>query len=107
VPIYAVSVVSPLDDPASPQFVGKKQAGVAAKGTEILARYAGLSGGAAFAVSDFGGLKRAAEQIATELKTQYRLGYDPPIGPSRFRRVEVKTTRKGVVVRTRSGYVPS
>jgi len=58
-------------------------------------------------VSDFGALKQAAERIATELKTQYRLGYDPPVGPSRFRRVEVKTTRKGVVVRTRSGYVPS
>ncbi len=65
------------------------------------------SGGAAFAVSDFGGLKRAADQIANELKTQYRLGYDPPVGPSRFRKVQVKTTRKGVVVRTRSGYVPS
>ena len=107
VPIYAVSVISPLDDPASKDYVGKKQKGAAAKGTELLARYAALSGGAAFPVSDFGALKRAAEQIATELKTQYRLGYDAPVGPSRFRRVEVKTTRKGVVVRTRSGYVPS
>jgi len=107
VPIYAVSVISPLDDPASGQFVGQKSAGAAALGAAILSRYASLSGGAAFAVSDFAGLKRAAEQIANELKTQYRLGYDPPVGPSRFRRVQVKTTRKGVVVRTRSGYVPS
>jgi Ca-activated chloride channel family protein len=107
VPIYAVSVVSPLDDPSSSQFVGKKAAGVAAQGSAVLARYAALSGGAAFSVSDFAGLRRAAEQIANELKTQYRLGYDPPVGPSRFRRVQVKTTRKGVVVRTRSGYVPS
>jgi Ca-activated chloride channel family protein len=107
VPIYAVSVVSPLDDPASGLFVGRKQAGVAAQGSAVLARYAALSGGAAFAVSDFGSLRRAALQIASELKTQYRLGYDPPAGPSRFRRVQVKTTRKGVVVRTRSGYVPS
>jgi len=107
VPIYAVSVVSPLDDPQSKQFVGKESAGVAARGSEILARYAALSGGAAFAVSDFGALRQAAAQIANELKTQYRLGYDPPVGPPRFRRVQVKTTRKGVVVRTRSGYVPS
>jgi Ca-activated chloride channel homolog len=107
VPIYAVSVVSPLDDPASKQFVGKKTKGVAALGSDVLTRYATLSGGAAFAVSDFAGLKRAAEQIANELKTQYRLGYDPPVGPSRFRKVQVRTTRKGVVVRTRSGYVPS
>jgi hypothetical protein len=100
-------VVSPLDDPSSKQYIGKKTAGVAAQGATVLTRYATQSGGAAFAVSDFGALKRAAEQIANELKTQYRLGYDPPVGPSRFRRVQVKTTRKGVVVRTRSGYVPS
>jgi Ca-activated chloride channel homolog len=107
VPIYAVSVISPLDDPASKQFLGNRSAGVAAQGASVLSRYATLSGGAAFAVSDFAGLRRAADQIANELKTQYRLGYDPPVGPSRFRRVQVKTTRKGVVVRTRSGYVPS
>jgi Ca-activated chloride channel homolog len=107
VPIYAISVISPLDDPTSSQFLGRKSAGVAAQGAAVLTRYATLSGGAAFAVSDFGALKRAVEQIANELKTQYRLGYDPPVGPPRFRRVLVKTTRKGVVVRTRSGYVPS
>jgi Ca-activated chloride channel family protein len=107
VPIYSVSVISPLDDPTSRQFLGKKSAGVAAVGASILSRYATLSGGAAFTVSDFRGLRRAADQIANELKTQYRLGYDPPVGPARFRRVQVKTTRKGVVVRTRSGYVPS
>ena len=107
VPIYAVSVISPLDDPSSKEFLGKRSAGEAALASAVLARYAALSGGAAFTVSDFGALKRAAEQIANELKTQYRLGYDPPVGPSRFRKVQVKTTRKGVVVRTRSGYVPS
>jgi hypothetical protein len=79
---------------------------VATAGSEVLSRYAGLSGGAAFAVSDFPGLKKAADRIASELKFQYRLGYDPPPGPPRFRRVEVRATRKGVVVRTRSGYVP-
>ncbi len=106
VPIYTVSVISPLDDPTSPQYVGRKQSGVATAGTTLLARYAELSGGAAFRVSDFRGLKLAADRIARELKHQYRLGYDPPAGPSRFRRVEVRTTRRGVVVRTRSGYVP-
>lgn len=106
VPIYAISVVSPIDDPASSLFAGRQRPGAATAGSVVLARYASLSGGAAFAVSDFGRLKQAAERIATELKYQYRLGYDPPEGPSRFRRVEVRTTRKGVVVRTRSGYVP-
>lgn len=106
VPIYAISVVSPLDDRKSDLFVGKKQPGVATAGSAMLGRYAALSGGAAYEVSDFAGLRLAAGRIAIELKHQYRLGYDAPAGPARFRRVEVRTTRKGVVVRTRSGYVP-
>ena len=72
----------------------------------MLARYAEQSGGAAFTVSDFSGLRQAADQIVAELKHQYRLGYEPPDSPTHFRRIEVRSTRKGVVVRTRSGYVP-
>ncbi len=106
VPIYAVSVVSPLDDPSSESYLGKKDAGEAAAASETLARYAELSGGAAFRVSNVAGLRIAADRIASELKHQYRLGWDPSSGPSRFRRVVVSTTRKGVTVRTRSGYVP-
>lgn len=106
VPIYAVSVVSPLDDPGSPSFLGKKDAGEATAASETLARYAELSGGAAFRVSNVAGLRIAADRIASELKHQYRLGWDPSSGPARFRRVVVSTTRKGVTVRTRSGYLP-
>jgi Ca-activated chloride channel family protein len=106
VPIYAISVVTVLDDPDSDHFTGTKRPGAAATGSQVLARYAAMSGGAAFVVSDFAGLKQATDRIVGELKHQYRLGYDPPPGPSGFRRVEVTTTRKGVSVKTRSGYVP-
>jgi Ca-activated chloride channel family protein len=106
VPIYAVSVLSPLDDPTSESFLGKKDAGKAAAASETLARYAELSGGTAYRVSSPVALRLAANQIANELKHQYRLGWDPPAGPSRFRHVVVQSTRKGVTVRTRSGYVP-
>jgi Ca-activated chloride channel family protein len=106
VPIYAVSVVSPLDDPGSERFVGNKDAGKARMASELLSRYAALSGGMAFRVSDFEGLRRAAEQIAAELKEQYRLGWSPPAGPTHFRRVGVVTTRRGVTIRARSGYLP-
>jgi Ca-activated chloride channel family protein len=106
VPIYAVSVVSPLDNPDSTSFLGRKQAGEAATAAQTLARYAELSGGMSFRESDVAGLRIAADRIATELKHQYRLGWDPAEGPSRFRRVVVLATRKGVTVRTRSGYVP-
>ena len=106
VPIYAISVISPLDDPASHSFLGKKDAGQAAAATEMLARYAELSGGTAYRVSNPAALRMAADRIAGELKHQYRLGWDPPSGPSRFRRVVVQSTRKGVTIRTRSGYMP-
>jgi Ca-activated chloride channel homolog len=106
VPIYAVSVVSPIDDPESKIFTGGERPAAATAGTEVLEKYARLSGGASFTVSDLGGLQRAAATILGELKHQYRLGYDPPRGPSEFRRVEVQSTRKGVLVKTRSGYVP-
>jgi Ca-activated chloride channel family protein len=106
VPIYTVTVLSPIDDPGSERYVGGEDTPAAAAGAALLQRYATMSGGAAYMVSDFGALKKAADQIALELKHQYRLGYDPPQGPRRFRRVEVRTTRKGVSVRTRSGYLP-
>lgn len=107
VPIYAISVVSPLDDPRSPTFAGEAgRISTVATGRLLLERYASMSGGAAFVVSDFAGLMKAAQTVALELRHQYRLGYAAPEGPARFRRVEVKTTRKGVVVRTRSGYIP-
>ena len=106
VPIYAISVVSPVDDPASALFTGAQRPSSAVAGSALLARYARLSGGASFTVSDLGGLQHAAATVLGELKHQYRLGYDPPPGPTRFRRVEVMSTRKGVLVKTRSGYVP-
>ena len=106
VPIYAVSVVSPVDDPESNLFTGRERPTAATAGGAVLEKYARLSGGASFTVSDLGGLQRAAATILGELKHQYRLGYDPPRGTSGFRRVEVQSTRKGVLVKTRSGYVP-
>jgi Ca-activated chloride channel family protein len=107
VPIYAVSVVAPIDDPRAEVFAGRNRDTIVGTGRALLEKYASLSGGAAFVVSDFAGLKKAADLIALEFRHQYRLGYDPPEGPPRFRRVEVRATRKGVLVRTRSGYVPS
>jgi Ca-activated chloride channel family protein len=105
VPIYTISVVSALDDRNSERFAGQVRPGAATEGADVLARYAEMSGGAAFVVSDFGRLKQAADRIVAELAHQYRLGYEPLAGPSHFRRVEVRATRKGVTVRTRTGYV--
>jgi Ca-activated chloride channel family protein len=105
VPIYAVAVVSPIDDPSSSLYTGRDQPTVASQAGPMLHRYAALSGGRAFTVSDIDGLRRAAAAISGELDNQYRVGYRPPDGPGGYRRVEVRSTRKGVVVRTRRGYV--
>src|SRR5688572_2823604 len=75
VPIYAVSVVSPLDDPRSERFSGRDRPAVATTGAAVLARYAELSGGRSFTVSEIGGLRSAALRIVDELKHQSRLGY--------------------------------
>jgi Ca-activated chloride channel family protein len=106
VPIYPLSVVSPIDDPGSSRFLGRANEGAAAKGAGVLARYAELSGGRAFVASDPQGLRDASVYIVEELKHQYRLGYDPPDGPPGFRAIEVRSSRKGVRVRTRRGYLP-
>jgi Ca-activated chloride channel family protein len=106
VPIYAISIVSPLDNPASARFSGQAARTPLAAGRDALRRYAEMSGGVAFTASEFRELKGAVDQIAGEVSFQYRLGYEPPTGPAGFRRVEVRTTRKGVAVRARRGYVP-
>jgi Ca-activated chloride channel family protein len=106
VPIYAISVVSPLEDPSARAFLGKKESGEQAAAAETLSRYATLSGGASYRVSSLSHVVLAAQQIATELKHQYRIGWDPAQGTAPYRHVVVRSTRKGVVVRTRSGYVP-
>jgi Ca-activated chloride channel family protein len=106
VPIYAISILSPLDDPTSSLYTGRQRPAAATAGLRLLERYAEESGGAAFAVSDFPGLKAASDQISDELKHQYRIGYVPLESGNRFRKILVKSTRKGVVIRTRSGYVP-
>ncbi|MET0648096.1 MAG: VWA domain-containing protein [Pyrinomonadaceae bacterium] len=51
-------------------------------------------------------LPRAFKQIADELRTQYSLGYYPTNAArdGKFRKIRVRTTRKGVALRTRPGY---
>ena len=105
VPIYAISVVSPLDDPSSQSFLGEKEAGQEAAAAETLGRYASLSGGASFRVSTLTGVVLAAQRIATELKHQYRIGWDPAQGSAPYRRVVGRATPTGGMVRTRRGSV--
>lgn len=51
-------------------------------------------------------LRRSFQQIAEELGTQYSLGYYPTNAArdGKYRKIRVRTTRKGVALRTRPGY---
>jgi Ca-activated chloride channel family protein len=105
VPLYAVSVISPIDDPSSSLYAPGGDRRALEEGRAVLDRYATFSGGAAFTVSDLLALEKAAGRVLGEIKQQYRLGYDPPAGPPGFRKVDVRTRKKGVRIRARNGYL--
>ncbi len=67
------------------------------------------SGGRLLRADTLASLPDAFAQIANELRTQYMLGYYPSNKEQdeRYRRIKVATTRKGVVIRARPGYLAS
>jgi VWFA-related protein len=75
-----------------------------------LAKLAEQTGGRAFVIHKADELIGVYQRIEAELRSQYLLAYAPdkpaPAGDKRFRRVEVKVAKKGVVVRTIPGYTP-
>jgi Ca-activated chloride channel family protein len=105
-PVYAIRVISPVDDPENDLFLGVH--GAHFRGEEALRRFTAETGGDMFEGSQWGQLVTASQRIREEMKTQYRIGY-VPINPRKdagFRRIQVSTPRRGVEVRTRKGYYP-
>lgn len=64
------------------------------------------SGGRLLRADTLGSLPEAFGQIASELRTQYSLGYYPPKSSrdGKLHKIQVRTNRKGVSVRSRPGY---
>lgn len=64
------------------------------------------SGGRMTRADTLAGLPAAFADIASELRTQYSLGYYPLKAErdGQFRKIQIKTTRKDVAVRARPGY---
>lgn len=106
-PVYAIRVISPVDDPESDLFLGVH--GAHFEGEDALRRFTAETGGTMFEGSRWGQLTVASARIRDELKTQYRIGYIPQnqSGGDEFRRIHVNTRRRGVEVRTRKGYYPN
>ena len=105
-PVYALRVLSPVDDPESDLFLGVH--GASFRGEDALRRFTAETGGAMYEGSQWGQLVVASARIREELKTQYRIGYVPQQnrGDGEFRRIHVQTRRRGIEVRTRKGYYP-
>ncbi|HEY0080747.1 MAG TPA: VWA domain-containing protein [Pyrinomonadaceae bacterium] len=71
-----------------------------------LKEIAAQSGGRLHRADTLASLPVAFAQIASELRTQYSLGYYPAnrTRDGRYRKIQVRTARKGVVLRSRPGY---
>jgi VWFA-related protein len=72
----------------------------------FLERLAQQTGGAVLDTKAFGSLSDVYRQVAEELKNQYYISYIPSniLKDGKWRDVEVRARRPGVVVSTRPGY---
>jgi VWFA-related protein len=101
VPVYVVLIVPPQDQTGSPEHLEER---LTAELRGRLGNLARWTGGAIFAATGPAQASLAARQIVNELRHQYLIAFEPGDRPG-WHPIEVRTTRKDVVVRTRSGYV--
>lgn len=75
-------------------------------GDKVLQRFADESGGRPFFPYRVDDLAQSFVDIGTELRSQYYIAYAPsvPLANGGYRKIQVDTDRKGLVVRTRKGY---
>ena len=75
-------------------------------GSDVMKKLAGETGGRAIFPSNVDDLKKAFDEIAAELRSQYSLGYTPTNTKhdGGFRKVEIKVKRPGLRVQARRGY---
>jgi Ca-activated chloride channel family protein len=75
-------------------------------GDKVLEKFADQSGGRVFFPYRVDDLAQSFVDIGSELRSQYFIAYspaNPPITP-KYRRIDVQTDRKGLIVRSRKGY---
>lgn len=101
VPVYVVTVVSPLDHPGGPESL-TEQKGVPEGKLRTLARW---TGGELFIVSAPAHESVAARQIVDELRHQYVLGVSASAASrDGWRQLSVRIKDRDYTVRARSGY---
>ena len=103
VPVYIIATVLPIDDPGHDRATpGSKRVAPTSIGTiEDLARW---TGGALHYSSTPGTAYQAARAVVDELRHLYLIAFAPGAEPG-WHPIEIRTSDKDFVVRTRGGYV--
>jgi Ca-activated chloride channel homolog len=103
VPVYIIATVLPIDDPTSDRATpGSKRQAPASIGTiEDLARW---TGGALHYSSTSASAYQSARAVIDELRHLYLIAFEPGAEPG-WHPIEIRTSQKDFVVRTRGGYV--
>jgi Ca-activated chloride channel family protein len=100
--VYSISTDTDwlaIDDAEHPHKLSKSA------GEGVLQQFAEQTGGRIFFPYKVDDLAISFQDISTELRSQYLLGYSPAeIVPGKYRKIKVETSRKGLEVRTRKGY---
>lgn len=103
VPVYIIATVLPIDDPGSDRATpGATREALPSVGTiEDLARW---TGGALYYSSTAASAHQAARAVIDELRHLYLIAFAPGASPG-WHPIEIRTSDKDFVVRTRGGYV--
>ena len=82
--------------------------GMGANGAGTLRKMSQQTGGSFFRIAGRKGLADVFRQIEAEMRSQYSIGYSPSRGLDErgFRKITLKTRRKGVKIQARDGYYP-
>jgi Ca-activated chloride channel homolog len=103
VPVYVIAVLSPLDDPSSPYAVPSAASSPVSTHLSNLAHW---TGGDLMTVSAPAQASLAARTLITELRHQYLLAFESAKQAGWYA-LDVKTRRRELTVRARSGYFAS
>ncbi len=78
--------------------------GIRTRGDKVLEYFAKETGGQAFFPIQANDLSAEFKRIATELRSQYSLAYAITAHDGSFRKIKIKTDRKGLRVQAKAGY---
>jgi len=75
----------------------------------VLYKYIAATGGTADSERGLNGIEKSYQEIATEARNQYTLGYNShePVIDGKFRKIDVRVERPGLDVTAKVGYYPN